>query len=163
MKKENKIFPPPQTLPSSSAEDMPRPVTGCFGNLDCGFCNVSGGEQREARSSWWADRKPTMWHAHNGMNIVDPRAELAMRTGYGGLEISHVRTLICLGQPEPQPQTALHARAELRGRLAGGVHARVPSRPDVQRLRDSRRTLLLQARLGHAGRAAGSYGERLRP
>ena len=49
-----------------------------------------------------------MWHAHNGMNIVDPRAELAMRTGHGGLEIRHVRpTLVCsrIG-PAGAPTTA---------------------------------------------------------
>ena len=31
-----------------------------------------------------------MWHVQTGMNIVDPHAELAMRTGHGGVEIRHV-------------------------------------------------------------------------
>ena len=69
-----------------------------------------------------------MWHAHSGMNIVDPRAELAVRTGHGGLEIRNVRPpLLALLPPQPS-QSANYAtsmRAELRGWLAGGVHARV--------------------------------------
>ena len=50
-----------------------------------------------------------MWHAHSQMNIVDPRAELAMRTGHGGLEVRHVRpTLVsslASAQPEPNHST----------------------------------------------------------
>ena len=69
-----------------------------------------------------------MWHAHSGMNIVDPRAELAVRTGHGGLEIRNVRPPFFALSPARPSQSANHAtstRAELRGRLAGGVHARV--------------------------------------
>ena len=69
-----------------------------------------------------------MWHAHSGMNIVDPRAELAVRTGHGGLEIRNVRPPLFALSPARPSQSANHAtstRAELRGRLAGGVHARV--------------------------------------
>ena len=39
-----------------------------------------------------------MWHAHSGMNIVDPRAELAVRTGHGGLEIRNVRPPVLLSR-----------------------------------------------------------------